>query len=1772
MRTSASAELRERYLPNAGPEHGYRRVLVIGTTGSGKTTLIRQLLGTAGEEIPATSSSKTTTVDTEFLPAAGDYYAVATFMSHDEVRDLVEDNLVAAAMAIALRRSDRAVAYKLFEHEDQRLRLHYLLGDPGPGPAWNEPYASILAELAAIVGEPSKYASMEDDAALEEALRADGQIDRIADDLTLQIERAILAVSGGQVFASDGPWPDVWCLTDPDRGRFFDALAQVSSNDASRFGSLLTPIVNGLRVRGPLKPAWLTESLRLTITDSEGLGHTAETAMSLPTSLVERFDEVDIIVLVDNAAQPMQAASQAVIRRIVTAGHLAKLVVGFTHVDAVRGPNLAWEYQKQALLHHSLEQALSGLHTMLGPAGRAMASRLADERVFYLGNLHEPLSVSTHRPTLDELLRLLQTLHTVTERSEVAVVPTTIDRDALDAAVDAALAQFRQRWYSRLGLQPPGPAAHWNTVRALARRIGTGMGDQHGDLRPVAELASIVAEQVAVAAAGHGWSSAPLAELSDEFLRDVNREVINDLRTHVVVGPAAAWAAASLLSGAGSARSRSEAIVSILGLADGDVSRSAAANRLRALLLACAERHGVLADDHAADDIQPEPPAAGGDGTVIDLRDDPAAEPDAGTGFGGGESGDDDVAPEVTPPAGPPVGSAGPPTVDDVQFEQLTAQLLQAIATAPEVETTPARVGPVAYSRQLEQELRGRRLALEIGFGPERVDELEQMMREAIGSTNTGPDLVRHHAALLVCHLAAQATFRYQAGEFWGRVLPATIDQSFGKPFLDALVKLGLETFDEMVDHEGAMAYVSRIVAHAGIPAYCASDFWRLLLSGVSRGYGTAAQLLAYWHRTPSAFKDVDKPVRRFLQYGGSLAEDFLDRCIDHLAKVGASTEAPTKLTIPAYLAAELTDLPEDVRRAGKSRLATRVSPILAMIDPWSGEGPYTALPIRSDVGPHAHWLVESGSARVRRPVSRHGEHEVPLAPASSWRVELVDGDQVLESSHLEALEPDPVLLFEPSTERLVRMRAASAGPLYVLHHRSHVLSATSADPGFVLRELTEFPALHGAWSDYVVRHVDLTGAASLAAASRERTTEIRLRPPASRPWLAPDPVVGVTDTAGRPVFAVSPTLHLPPAEVPWTVQVSVDGEQVASQLIPPTESGSGHELPLARWLPDRPATVTVSALGTLGGDTRLTFSAVPDLEVSRPKALRFPGETLTPIRISGRGFTEVLTDPGAHGLRVTIPVGPVDLAVGIPRLAWALTGPNQPVPDFRAERRRIRLDDLLSGELTNLVVHTGEAGHKLTLTLDLDGRSEHTTKAGERWVFDLRRFRENFEQIDRRAVLHLAVGLRPTEAIEIIPSAGVTIHSARSETVGTLATVEVTFEQARPVKDRVLRLWSEHRPWAAPLTQRIPDDATTRFLAAFDPTTLPPGPYRLELVVDDGWSQPARPRWGEGYLLECGTRADVEQRLGTLSPDDPYHRLEFACANWPENKALDASGFEQVGPDLVRSALLLPHERVRGPLERVLYLLVKGRDRLAGLLAGRIEADSAPLGRDELLRLSILLVGRLHPRSIVRDPAIERLWTTAPVLALALELAARRGGAAPDVDVVSGDALTVLGRTIELGSTPVPLGAVTQQWVAMPAEGLADIRWILQRDLVPGIITQDGGVAANFEWLAAEKARPATASAWYLTHRGLFDHTPAIGAHAHEHLQHRRAKNAEAWADLPRLSLYAALLTVLHEEGARPGRAALLDLAAWAPALVTHDLLLAHLLLPPAHQNRAEP
>ena len=125
-------ELREAAIPLPSELDGYRRVLLLGTTGAGKTTLVRQLIGTVPtERFPSTSTAKTTVHDTEIVLDDGPWRAVVTFVPSDEVREYLTECISAAVLAAANGEKDETILHRLLNHVNQRFRFNYTLGN-GP--------------------------------------------------------------------------------------------------------------------------------------------------------------------------------------------------------------------------------------------------------------------------------------------------------------------------------------------------------------------------------------------------------------------------------------------------------------------------------------------------------------------------------------------------------------------------------------------------------------------------------------------------------------------------------------------------------------------------------------------------------------------------------------------------------------------------------------------------------------------------------------------------------------------------------------------------------------------------------------------------------------------------------------------------------------------------------------------------------------------------------------------------------------------------------------------------------------------------------------------------------------------------------------------------------------------------------------------------------------------------------------------------------------------------------------------------------------------------------------------------------------------------------------------------------------------------------------------------------------------------------------------------------------------------------------------------------
>ena len=546
--------LREKFIPLPDSSDGFSRVLFVGTTGAGKTTLLRQLIGSDPDEdrFPSTAPAKTTIADIEVVTAGKDYRAIVTFFTEFQVQTLIDECVLDAAIAIYRGMPQARVADRFLNHRDQKFRLSYVLGtlNPGSGSEADDisfddedeeggqlfddeevlPQAEVAANRAAVQGLLNRIdglvktvsvrisedlgvadgdvSKQDHDAYLEllgEAFEAELNILEAFHELTQDVLDLIRArfgrVEAGELVSGRSGWPQSWTFETEGRSEFIRQIRWFSSNYWPHFGRLLTPIVNGIRVRGPLYSDVRPDGARLVLIDGQGLGHNPDDATSVSTNITRKFDIVDVVLLVDNAQQPIQAAPLSVLKALAISGNEDKLAIAFTHFDQIKGNNLAGMSDRRA---HVMASVIGGLSSLRDAVGARIIQSLEngiDDRCFMLGHTHKRLSTLNRKASaymVGQLEGLIDFCQRAAEPKVEATAALLYEPMGISFAVQSGAAKYNSTWRARLGLSSYASVRreHWTRVKALNKRIASEMGGEYDTLRPVADLHTAMLETI----------------------------------------------------------------------------------------------------------------------------------------------------------------------------------------------------------------------------------------------------------------------------------------------------------------------------------------------------------------------------------------------------------------------------------------------------------------------------------------------------------------------------------------------------------------------------------------------------------------------------------------------------------------------------------------------------------------------------------------------------------------------------------------------------------------------------------------------------------------------------------------------------------------------------------------------------------------------------------------------------------------------------------------------------------------------------------------------------------------------------------------------------------------------------------------------------------------------------------------------------------------------------------------------------------------------------
>jgi len=598
--------LRDRALPLPERESGWARQLLIGVPGGGKTSLDRQLMGSHPKHdgFPATSVNRTTTFPIETIFRAGDYAAVVTFLSEHETRFEIEESVSAAIVRAATDDIERT-AQDFLEQSDMRFRLKYILGDyRSTETNEDDPYADpeqdgliedeesedyqttnrqkIEGFVNRIWTLAREYRTMVENAhGSIDSMEADdrsGALDliqteaettdeypAIVSDILEELRERFSTVTVGQFDKTNTGWPRLWRFDTSDRKEFFTALRFFAGITATRWGRLLTPLVNGIRVAGPFQPTWATTIPKLVVFDTEGLGHKADASADLPDHLISMFNEVDSIVLVHSAKSAMDFSVGKALEALVSAGQTKKTIIAFTHMDVVHGPNL----RGRAKYEHAFNNLRNIVENQLAKSLPSEVIRFVtdhlERNVFYLGKINEAAPL----PAYPELRRLTSRLESAAPTPRRVIAFPRYNTDHLVLSIREAAEAFRLPWRARLGLDihPQETPYPWQSIKAMTRRYAEGFDDGYR-LRPASNL--LTSLSVAVSR----FLETPTS-WDGELTNDEKRDIIDHIKAAVTTSlaslsgrrlrdqPQPQWLTAYNYRGGGSTRDRRNTVESI---------------------------------------------------------------------------------------------------------------------------------------------------------------------------------------------------------------------------------------------------------------------------------------------------------------------------------------------------------------------------------------------------------------------------------------------------------------------------------------------------------------------------------------------------------------------------------------------------------------------------------------------------------------------------------------------------------------------------------------------------------------------------------------------------------------------------------------------------------------------------------------------------------------------------------------------------------------------------------------------------------------------------------------------------------------------------------------------------------------------------------------------------------------------------------------------------------------------------------------------------------
>jgi hypothetical protein len=512
--------------PRVPGQRNVPRMLLVGSTGAGKSRFGQHFLGTTRQNYPMRGAGRTTVADTETIVEDTDFTGIITFYSENEIREVIKDNIVEACAFSDRGEEDEAkIAMKLLVDSDKRFRFNYTLGtwtnnaepdeedeedrelidheddvDAQDNSAAQTKLASYVAQIIAMTKLAHETARRElqpdkpeDEAVIQEYWQLyieRDQIDSLAEQILEEMEKKLCAATGTT------SWPVIYRIPGTkDKAEFFRRLRTFYQNDRKLFGTLVTPLVQGIRVRGRFGPEG-AKIEPLVLLDGQGVGHeqggSKKINRTIPPELAKKFSDADLICLVDRAVPAMTGDAPILLQHLVVRGHQQRLALLFTHFEAVAAPDLDVAGRKTKVLE-GISNTIQDIES-LPKTERVILEGTIEAKAYFLSRLNEH---ELKKATQTEITKIRAQVQRSVGEPVISQCQPMFNEYSIAKILDSEIARYRQNWSE----SELSSSYHWKTMEALTNWIGHAYADgfPRRNLYPAQNLSERLVGAVSVA-------------------------------------------------------------------------------------------------------------------------------------------------------------------------------------------------------------------------------------------------------------------------------------------------------------------------------------------------------------------------------------------------------------------------------------------------------------------------------------------------------------------------------------------------------------------------------------------------------------------------------------------------------------------------------------------------------------------------------------------------------------------------------------------------------------------------------------------------------------------------------------------------------------------------------------------------------------------------------------------------------------------------------------------------------------------------------------------------------------------------------------------------------------------------------------------------------------------------------------------------------------------------------------------------------------------------